>query len=136
MKPSMKRTAAFFVDPKSMMFGVAIFTFMWVWVRSPEFHFHRDMYVAVLLLASSILILLNKRWSNLVAGILSGYLPLEILREFWMYHRHAEVPLFSPKHFIYLLGNIDIEGGALMFIAVTLMMLTRSVFAIMQLKEV
>jgi hypothetical protein len=135
MKSSIRRAAAYLADPKCMIFGVAIFTLIWVSIHS-EFRFHRNMHLAALLLAASLLILLNKLWSNLVAAIFSGYLPLEIWREFWMLARNAEVPMFSSEHFSYFFGNIDLEGGALMFIVPTLMMSTRSVFAILRLKEV
>ena len=133
MKTQIKKLATFLIDPKSMIFGVAIFNFIWVWLRSPEFHFHRNIFLAMLLLVSSILLLLNKSWSNLVAAIVSGYLPLEILWEFWMFPHQAEVPIFSYRHFSYFFGNVEIEGGVLLFIAVTLMILARAVFAVMRL---
>lgn len=132
MKCSTKRIAAFLVDAKSMMLGVAIFTFVWVWLCSPQFQFDRYMFIAMLLLTSSILIQVNTLGSNLVAAILSGYLPVEILREFWVFPSLAEVPILSSQHFRLFFGNIRPQTGAVMFIAVTLMMLARSVFAVIR----
>ena len=125
------RLATFLFDPKSMIFGVAIFNLTWVWLRSPEFDFHRNTYLAMLLFASSILLLMNKFWSNLTAAIVSGYLPLEILGEFWMFSHRAEVPMFSSRHFSYFFANIHVESDVLLFIGLTLMILTHSIFAIM-----
>lgn len=128
MKLSFKRLAAFLADPKSVIFGIAVFTFMWAWLVSPEYHFHRNIYMASCLLAASILILLNKLWSNLVAAIIGGYLPFEALREFWMFPMNAEVPMLSSNHFSYFFANI--ESGVMIFILLALLVLTRSVFAI------
>lgn len=129
MKSSTKRFAAFLVDLKSMMFGLAIFTFIWACLRSPEFFFPSNLFLAVLLLAASVLIRLNKLWSNLIAAIISGYLPLEFLRAFLMFPKLAEVPMLSSEHFRYFFGTLQIEHF-LIFFAVTLMMLIRSVFAV------
>ena len=112
-----------------MMFGVGIFTLVWVLMRADDFRFRGTIFMAALLFASSILGLLNKRWSNLFAAILSGYLPIECLWEFWMFPRNAEVPTFSLEHFKYFFGNVGREDGTLMFVVVTLMLLTRSAFA-------
>lgn len=89
--------------------------------------------MAMLLLVSSLLLLLNESWSNLIAAILSGYLPIEILWEFWMLAHHAEVPVFSYRHFSYFFRDIEIEGGILLlFIALTLLILVRAAFAVMR----
>jgi hypothetical protein len=130
MKSLTNKLAAFLVDPRSMMFGVGIFTLFWACLDSLDFRFPSNLFLAVLLLAASILIQLNTRWSNLIAAILSGYLPLEFVRAFWMYPRLAEVPTLSAKHFHYFFANLPTASGFMMFMAVTLMMLTRSVYAI------
>jgi hypothetical protein len=131
MKVQIERVARFLIDPKSMIFGVAIFNFIWVWLRSPEWHFHGNIFMAMLLLVSSLLLLLNKSWSNLIAAIFSGYLPIEILWEFWVLAHNAEVPVFSYRHFSYFFRDIEIEGGILLFIALTLMILAWAAFAVM-----
>jgi hypothetical protein len=130
MKSSIKKLVAFLVDVKSMMFGVAIFNFMWIWMTLPQYQFHRYIFLAGLLLASSILIRLNTLWSNLVAAILSGYLPIEILREFWVFPALADVPRFSRQHFRYFFANIEIKMVLVIFTAVALLLLTRSAYAI------
>lgn len=130
MKSTTKRLAAFIADPKSILFGFAIFNLVWVWMSLPQYEVDKYIFLAGLLLVSSILIRVNTLWSNLIAAILSGYLPIEILWEFWVFPSRAEVPIFSPKHFRYFFANIDIKGGFVMFTAVTLLMLTRSAYAI------
>lgn len=109
------------IDARAMSFGLAIFTFILVWLHSPDGRFHRNIFMAVLLLAASISLLPNTSWSNLVAAILSGYLPIEVVWEFWMYARNAEVPVFSYRHFGYFFSNIEVEVGVFLFLALTML---------------
>ena len=132
MKTQIIRIVRFLIEPKSMIFGVAIFNLIWVWLHSPPWHFHRNIFMATLLMASSLLLLLNQSWSNLLAAILSGYLPIEILWEFWIFAHHAEVPIFSFRHFSFFFNNSEIDGRVFLFIALTLTILVRAVFAIMR----
>lgn len=132
MRIQIKRAVRLLNDPKSMIFGLAIFNLIFVWLRSPEWHFHRNIFMAVLLLVSSVLLLLNTTRSNLVAAILSGYLPIQVTWEFWMFAYHAEVPPFSYRHFSYFLRNIEVEGGVLLFLALALMIFARAVFAVIR----
>ena len=67
-----------------------------------------------------------------MAAILSGYLPIELLNEFWMIAHYAEVPVFSYRHFSCFFFRIEIEGRVLLFFALTLMVLARAVFAVMR----
>ena len=130
MKFTTKRLAASIADPKSILFGFAIFNLLWVWMSLPQYQVDKYIFLAGLLLVSSILIRVNTLSSNLTAAILSGYLPIEILREFWVFPGLAEVRIFSPKHFRYFFANIEIKGVFVMSTAVTLLMLTRSAYAI------
>src|ERR1043165_8200837 len=101
MKCSARRFAAFLIDFKSMMFGLAIFALVWVSYRSHDYCFPTHVFFVVLLLVSSILIRLDKRWSNLIAAIINGFLPLEFVRAFLMFPHLAEVHMFSSEHFHY-----------------------------------
>ncbi|HKY45795.1 MAG TPA: hypothetical protein VJM50_22075 [Pyrinomonadaceae bacterium] len=132
MNIQIKRTAHILLDPNSMIFGVAVFNLILVWLRSPEWHFHRNVFMAVLLIVSAILLLLNTSWSNLMAAILSGYLPIELLNEYWMIAHYAEVPVFSYRHFSCFFLRIEIEGSVLLSLTLTLMILARAVFAVMR----
>ncbi len=84
----MRKAARFlfnpFLDPKAVIFGIAIFNFGWVWSRSPEWEFHKYIFMAVLLLVPSVLILIKGVWSNFLAAVLGGYLPVQFAYEFWM----------------------------------------------------
>lgn len=106
------------LSPKAVIFGAATFNLVWVWLRSSEIEFHQYIFMAVLLLASSALILVNRMWSNFLAGAMSGYLPVQFIYEFWMYAKAAEVPIFSYRHISYLFG-FDIRGTVLMFLLLT-----------------
>ena len=127
-----KRIARILLDSKYVIFGVAVFTCILVWLRSPEWHFRASVFIATLLMVSAILLLLDKTWSNLIAAILSGFLPLEFVSEFWMFAQNAEVPVFSYEHFIYFFSRIEIKGRLLLFLALTLMTLAQAVFAVMR----
>lgn len=131
----MKRTARILLDPNSMIFGVAVFTLILVWLRSPEWRFHGSVFMAVLLMVSAILLLLNTSWSNLIATILSGFLPIEFLSEFWMFAHHADVPVFSYRHFVYFFSGIEIEARLQLFLVLTLMVLARAVFAVLRTRR-
>lgn len=135
MNVQMKRTARILLDPNSMIFGVAVFTLILVWLRSPEWRFHGSVFMAVLLMVSAILLLLNTSWSNLIATILSGFLPIEFLSEFWMFAHHADVPVFSYRHFVYFFSGIEIEARLQLFLVLTLMVLARAVFAVLRTRR-
>lgn len=130
MNIQIKGTARLLLDPKSMIFGVAVFNLCLVWLRSPEWSFHRNVFMAVLLIVSAILLLVNTSWSNLIAAILSGYLPIEFLYGFWMFAHYAEVPVLSYRHFSSFL-RVEIESEVLLFVVLTLMIWARAVIAVM-----
>jgi hypothetical protein len=132
MKLSAKSFAALFVDTRAMIFGVTIFALVLLWMRSPDFDILGNIFGSLLLLTASILILLNKRWSNLVAVILSGYLPVEFLRAFWMFPRLAEVPVLSLEHFRYFFGPARLASVYILLLFASSMMLARSTSAIMR----
>lgn len=135
MKLPAKRLAALLVDIRSMIFAVTIFTLILIWMRSSEYAFVENMFLTVLLLSSSVLILINTRWSNLVAVILSGYLPVEFLRAFWMFPRLVEVRMLSAEHFRYFFAASRVGSALILLIVVTSMMLARSTSAIMRQRE-
>jgi hypothetical protein len=113
-----------------MIFAVAVFDLILVSLRSSEWDFHNNIFFAVLLLLSSILLLLNSTWSNLIAAILSGYLPITVVWEFWRLARNAEVPVLSSRHFSCFFLNIQIDSTVVLFLALTLVTLARAVFAV------
>ena len=134
----MKRAARFlinpFLDPRAVIFGITVFNFGWVWSRSPEGEFHKYIFMAALLLVSSVLILIRRVWSNFLAAALSGYLPVQFAFEFWMLARRAEVPTFSFRHFTYFVREVvDIGGAVIFFFALTTMILACSVYSVKRL---
>ena len=132
MKPSTKSLLAFLADIRSMIFGATIFTLILAWMRSGNSLFPENIFLSVLLLPACILILLNKRWSNLVAVVISGFMPVEFLRAFLMFPMLAEVRMFSSEHFRYFFGSGRVTTGFIMLMVVTTMMLVRSSSAIMR----
>ena len=134
----MRKAAGFlfnpFLDPKAVIFGIAIFNVGWVWSRSPEWEFHKYIFMATLLLVSSVLVLIKRVWSNFSAAVLSGYLPVQFAYEFWMFARSAEVPAFSFNHFAYFVRDVAEVGGAVIFFfALTTMILACSAYSLKHL---
>ena len=134
----MKRASEFllnhFLDPRAVIFGVAVFNFGWVWSRPPDGEFYKHVFMAALLLASSVLILIKRVWSNLLAAVLSGYLPVQFAYEFWMLARHAEVPAFSLRHLAVFAGEIVGVGGAVVFfICLSAMILAYSAYSMQRI---
>ena len=115
-----------------MIFGATIFTLVLAWMRSSSFIIPENIYISVLLLPACILMLINKRWSNLIAVVLSGHLPVEFSREFLMHPRLAEVRMFSSEHFRYFFGSGRLTTGFVMLMVVTTMMLVRSSSSILR----
>jgi hypothetical protein len=111
-------------DPRAFAFGFAIFIFWWVCVHPPEWSDHKFIFMATVLFAASTLILLKRVWSNFVAAVLGGYLPVQIAYEFCMLPQQAEVPFFSLSHFKYIAaGLFQIDGTVLLFIALNALIL-------------
>ena len=116
-----------FRDPRLAVFGVAVFNFGWVWSGSSEWEFHKYIFMAALLLASSVLILTRRVWSNFLAATLCGYLPVQFAYEFWMHAKSAEAPTFSLAPFANFIKDVVSGGGPVMFFfALTAMILACS----------
>jgi hypothetical protein len=80
MKDQLERFLAFLLAPKAMLFGFAIFTFVWMWVRESriewqfiDYHgYFENTDRVFLLMIASLGLLLNRWWGWLVAMVLSG----------------------------------------------------------------
>ena len=131
-----RRFRRLFLDPKAVAFGVSVFTFGWVWVGADEWDFHRYIFVAALLLASSVLILIKRAWSNFLAAVLGGYLTVQFAYEFWMSARSAGVPTFSFEHFADFVGGlVKIEGVVALFCGLTVLILACSAHTLTRLES-
>jgi len=132
VKLSAKNLPALFADVRSMIFGATIFTLILAWMRSSSVLFPENVFISMLLLPACILMLMNKRWSNLITVVLSGFMPLEILRQFLMLPMLAEVRMFSSEHFRYFFGPGRLTTGFLMLMVVTTTMLVSSSSSILR----
>jgi hypothetical protein len=90
---------SYVANPRLIVFLLAVADITWLCFRSQGWGFHRNIFLATWVLVASILLLLNRTWSNVAALFLSSYLPNSIVFEFWMYAYHAEVSSFSADHF-------------------------------------
>jgi hypothetical protein len=69
-----------------------------MWIDAPYSGYHREMFVATVLLISTVSLAMNRVWSNLLAAVLSGQFPFVFLAEFWMLSKNAEVTTFGLEH--------------------------------------
>jgi hypothetical protein len=97
----MKKLVSHLLEPRSFLLGTTVFFFVWassMRIRGPLWEYHREMFIATVLLISAIGLVINRVWSNLLAAVVSGQLPFAFFGEFWMLSLNAEVPLFSSQH--------------------------------------
>ena len=97
----MKRLTSHLLEPRSIILGFTTFYFsstLSMWIDAPYWDYHREIFVATVLLISAVSLAMNRGWSNLLAGILSGQLPFIFLAEFWMLSKNAELTTFSFEH--------------------------------------
>jgi hypothetical protein len=111
MSNSIARKLFFLIEPKSVLFGCALFTFIWMWVRdarvdwtnSPHYHgYFANVVLAFPLLIASLCLLVNRWWSLPVAVFLSGRLINELFFQILLSSSYAhDVPMFSARAFNY-----------------------------------
>lgn len=97
----MKKLLSHLLEPRSAILGVAVFYFVStsaMWTRSPWWDYHREMFMATVLVISAVTLVVNRVWSDLVTAVISGQLPFLFLAQFWMLSLNAELPLFSAQH--------------------------------------
>ena len=104
-----------------------------MWIRGDSWAYHREMFVATLLLVSALGLAINRVWSNLLAAIMSGQLPIAVLAEFWLLAKNAELATFSVQHFttwLRLMSNADFKP--ILLINLSMIILSYSVISIMR----
>ena len=83
MNSSTARKLFFLLEPKAMLFGFALFTFIWMWVRDARVdwtgssHYHgyfANVVLAFPLLIAALGLVVNRWWSLPIAVFLSGRL--------------------------------------------------------------
>ncbi|HET8669194.1 MAG TPA: hypothetical protein VFM05_00810 [Candidatus Saccharimonadales bacterium] len=97
----MKRLTSHLLEPRSIILGFTTFYFsstLSMWIDDPFWQYHREIFVATVLLISAVSLAMNSVWSNLLAAVLSGQFPFVFLAEFWMLSKNAEVTTFGFKH--------------------------------------
>ena len=97
----MKRLLSHLLEPRSIILGLTVFYINWatlMWISGPLWAYHREMFVATVLLFSALGLVINRMWSNLLAAVVSGQLPFAFVAEFWMLSRNAEVSAFGSEH--------------------------------------
>lgn len=132
----MRKLPSHLLEPRSMILGFSTFYYGWafsMWNRAPLWDYHSQMFIGTVFLISAAGLALNRRWSNLVAAILSGQWPLAFLAEFWMLSQYAEVTTFSAQHFEAALRGFAIGSlTPLLWLSVSVVILSYSVLSIIR----
>jgi hypothetical protein len=92
-------TLSYVANPRLFMFLLAAADLTWLCFRSQGWGFHRNIFLAIWGLVASIMLLVNRTWSNVAALFLGSYLPNSFVFAFWMYAYDAEVASLSATHF-------------------------------------
>ena len=97
----MKKLLSHLLEPRSAILGVAVFYFVTtssMWTRSLWWDYHREMFMATVLVISAVALVVNRVWSDLLTAVISGQLPFLFLAEFWLLSLNAELSPFSVQH--------------------------------------
>jgi hypothetical protein len=111
MNNSVARKFSFLLEPRAVLFGFALFTFVWMWVRDARVdwtgasHYHgyfANVVLAFPLLLASLGLLVNRWWSLPIAMFLSGHLIKQLVFQILLSSLYAhDVPMFSSRAFSY-----------------------------------
>lgn len=97
----MRKLTSHVLEPRAIILGFTTFYFsstLVQWINEPFSQYHGQIFIATVLLISALSLVINKGWSVLLAGIMSGQLPFILLAEFWRLSRNAELTPFSFEH--------------------------------------
>ena len=132
----MKRLLSHLLEPRSIILGFTVFYLIWassMWIRGPLWDYHREMFVATILLISALGLVINRIWSNLLAAVVSGQLPFAFFAEFWMLSKNAEVTTFGSQHIKAWLWAISSAGlTPILWLTLSVVILSYSVVSIMR----
>lgn len=71
------------INPKSLIFGVAVLNFVWLWLYS-KWHFSENIFLATTIVIASAMLLIDRVWSKVIAILLSSYMPIAVIRQAWI----------------------------------------------------
>lgn len=123
----MKKLFSHLLEPRSFILGITIFYFVsasFLWSRAPLWAYHREMYLAGVLLISAVGLVIKKPWSNLLAAVMSSQFPLVFFAEFWMLSLNAEVPVLSARHirlWIWTISTIGVTPLVLLILSAVIL---------------
>lgn len=125
--------------PRIVILGVTVVYFLGIgeiWLNSPYWSHHQEMYFSTMLLIAASSLVWNKTWSNLLAAILCGQLPVEFFYDIWMFAKRAEISLFSSSHMRMVTRDLATMGWQpLLLCALSIIILIFSVTSINRAAE-
>jgi hypothetical protein len=132
----MKRLVSHLLEPRSIILGITVFYFsqaLVLWNRSEVGEYHREIFIAGVLLTAALGSAINRVWSNLLAAIMSSQLPFALFAEFWFISQNAEVAIFSSAHIRVFIRAISSSGAPLLlWLATSTVILAYSVVSILR----
>jgi hypothetical protein len=66
-----------------LIFAVALLNFVWVWLGS-HWHFSENIFLASGIVIASVMLLIDRAWSKIIAILLSSYLPIAVIHELYI----------------------------------------------------
>ncbi|MBV9958511.1 MAG: hypothetical protein JO360_08825 [Acidobacteria bacterium] len=131
----MRKLCSNLLEPRAIILGFTIFYFIWAlltWIRDPLWNYHRELFVAIVLLISALALVINRRWSNVLAAVMSGQLPFAFFAEFWMLSEYAELRPFSSRHIkAWLWGLSNVGLKPLLWLGLSIIMMSLAVASIL-----
>lgn len=125
--------------PRIVILGVTVVYFLGVgeiWLNSEYWSHHQEMYFSTMLLIAASCLVWNKTWSNLLAAILCGQLPIAFFYDIWMVAKNAEIPIFGSSHMRMVIRDVASMGWQPLFLcALSIIMLSLSITSINRAAE-
>ena len=131
----MKKLLSHLLEPRSAILGVAVFYFVTtssMWTRSLWWDYHREMFMATVLVIAAVALVVNRVWSDLLTAVISAQLPFLFVAEFWMLSLNAELPPFSIRHIESFLRFIRVEPGPVLLLTLSSVILSFSIFSVVR----
>ena len=131
----MKKLLSHLLEPRSAILGVAVFYFVTtssMWTRSPWWEYHREMFMAAVLVIAAIALVVNRVWSDLLTAVISAQLPFLFVAEFWILSLRSEFPPFSVQHIESFLRFVRVEPGPVLLLIFSSVLLSYSAVSIVR----
>jgi hypothetical protein len=107
------------LDPKAVMFAVAVANMIQVLFRlNDDWRFELNFFFSSLVLLSTLLLFIKRLWSNFLAVVFTGLLPVFSFLAILLTAKNAEVSLFGWNHIKLVAESIMRIPGIILLLSV------------------